>query len=274
MMKKSHISYFLLTLFVLSSGLQAQCPKCGHELSKEAPAAVTPLESLDIASSDSNGLTDGVYVGATLGVNMDVSKQQFQFNYDGNIYEFRAKSKAFSFLFGGNFGYLRVFKDTFMGIEVGYLGPQTAVKQTGQVAYDVGDTAHFHTKHHQDFSVHLVQKFGWLLSARTGVYVKAGPVFTQFTFKGKITGHPRAPGGGPPPVVTGAWVSHQEKRLGVDLGIGVLHDLGEGWMMAFDCSHRRFQKIKYDFEPGIGSFTEIKLTPKQTMAMLTFAYTF
>lgn len=272
-MKKSLLSYFLLVIISVSG--QAKCPKCGHGVQGTASdQSVTPLEHLDQGVAES-GLSDGVYLGLTLGASYDVSKARVNIDdaVHAEVSSFSSKSKDVSFIAGGTFGYQRVFKETFMALEIGYMGPKQTVKKAGTapVLAAGAPPARFQTHYCQDYSLFLVQKFGWLLAPRIGVYIKAGPVLGQFTLKTKILDHPHVSA---VPVVNGNWVTYKKKSLGLELGFGVIQDLGDGWRVGIDLTHRRFQKISHDFEPAIDQLTEFKIAPKETLALVTVSYAF
>jgi opacity protein-like surface antigen len=223
-------------------------------------------------------LVDGVYVGASLGMSYDMAKQKVTIDNNG-LWEpnlFSKKNNSFSPFLQGSFGYQRVFKNVFMALEIGWSGFQKRIRRNGTSIntnpFAPNPVIQYSTQYRQDYTLFLIQKIGWKLRPQTGVYLKAGPIVGQFTTKLKVINHPGAGAGDP--ILAGDWVSHRKKLPGVELGAGVLHKVTEDWQIGFDVAHRRFQKIKHNFEPPGGSWTEMSVAPKETMALVTISRVF
>ena len=262
----------LTSVFALSAHLVAsECPKCGHEGVKEMNAN---NESSVYVSKD--GLTDGFYVGLSGGLMRDMGKEDLSV-YDGNgnsQMNAARKLKKTSLIGGASGGYMRVFPNTFMALEVEATGPQHWSKKNTQAEITNGGgfpqrtATNVTTRYRQDFAVALIQKFGWCFTPSTAAYLRAGPVMGQFSWNGRIVLHP---GGGIGRIADNQLLKRRKKLLGVDFGVGVVHQFADSWMGSVDLSHRRFQKIKYDFEPA-GEDTIVKINPKQTRLMMTVSY--
>ena len=226
--------------------------------------------------TSTEGLTDGFYVGLTGGVIRDSGKENLEVtdnNGDPQM-DVTRKLKKTTPVGGIVAGYMRVFPNTFMSLEVEMTGPQTwSEKNTEATLINAPlapNTTNVYTKYRQDFAVALIQKFGWRFAPATAAYLRAGPVFAQFSSHSRITDHPG--GGIRPRPLDNELLKRHEKVLGVDVGVGFVHQFSEDWMGSIDLSHRRFQKIKHDFEPATGVGTTIKIKPKQTRLMISVSY--
>jgi hypothetical protein len=262
----------LTSVFALSAHLvAAECPKCGHEGVTEMNAN---NESSVYVSKD--GLTDGFYVGLTGGLIRDMGKESLTVtdNNGDSQMDVMRKLKKTTPVGGIVAGYMRVFPNTFMSLEVEMTGPQTWSKKNTQATLTNAPLApnvtNVYTQYRQDFAVALIQKFGWRFTPATAAYLRAGPVFAQFSSHSRITDHPG--GGVRPRPLDNELLKRREKVLGVDVGFGFVHQFSEDWMGSIDLSHRRFQKIKHDLEPAPGVGTIVKIKPKQTRLMMSVSY--
>lgn len=221
--------------------------------------------------TSTEGLTDGFYLGLTGGLIRDSGKENLSVVENNGVVNMDATRKLEKTTPVGGIvaGYMRVFPNTFMSLEVEMTGPQTWSKKNSRVNVVNGAVANetdVQTKYRQDFAVALIQKFGWRFAPATAAYLRAGPVFAQFSSHSRIANHPR---GGVPGSLDNQLLKRREKVLGVDVGVGFVHQFSEDWMGSIDLSHRRFQNIKHDFEDDRGEDTIIKIKPKQTRLMLT-----
>jgi len=265
----------LTSVFALSAHLvAAECPKCGHEGVKEMNA--TNESSVYISKE---GLTDGFYVGLSGGLMRDMGKEDLLVHDNTFDPQMNAtqKLKKTSLIGGASGGYMRVFPNTFMALEVEVTGPQHWSKDNTVGQFVPGShggvlqtSSPVTMRYRQDFAVALIQKFGWRFTPSTAAYLRAGPVMGQFSWNGRIAVHPG--NGGGIRIADNALLKRRKKVLGLDLGVGVVHQFADSWMGSVYLSHRRFQKIKYDFEPGGAEATKIKINPKQTRLMMTVSY--
>ncbi|MAP24936.1 MAG: hypothetical protein CMM87_05320 [Rickettsiales bacterium] len=223
--------------------------------------------------TSTEGLTDGFYLGLTGGVIRDSGKENLEVTDNNGVVNMDATRKLEKTTPVGGIvaGYMRVFPNTFMSLEAEMTGPQTWSKKNSRVnvVNGVVNATDVQTKYRQDFAVALIQKFGWRFAPATAAYLRAGPVFAQFSSHSRIANHPR---GGVPGALDNQLLKRREKVFGVDVGFGFVHQFSEDWIGSIDFSHRRFQNVKHDFEDDRGEDTIIKVKPKQTRLMMTLSY--
>lgn len=233
-----------------------------------------------LSKEDTQKITAGAYVGAGLTLSRDVGARDFSVTdtlAPETNHFFTFKKGKNSLRPSVHVGYEDVCDGIYYGAE---LGLDVGSKKTKVSKTEVWDslipalgTISYTGRFSQSYAVSLSGKLGFLLDESTAVYVKAGPVLSRFSFKGRADINTPM-GLGLRPVINGQGLKYSKAVWGLHMGAGVRHQMDEDWSVSAEYGYRRFKKLSHDFEPAGNEASTVTMKPRQHHVSVTFSYKF